>query len=263
MKYLIKTNNASNLDATNYNRIIYDTFSDKIYCMGGVGLHNGYAYVDLGLPSGTMWAKYDIGSNNEYKHGDYYRWGESIPTTEAEIRNDRKDRFNWPYYSYSPDGTNANMTKYNATDQKTILDIEDDTAHNIMGGNWRMPTLDDYKELINNTDSYIFFTDRTELSITEYEETQELPADKTIKGFKVCNKTNHEIYITFPLSGRARFADIDSEDVYYVAWLANGTDDNTWYQAQLLYMTAKDGNIFYNDVHARCYGLMIRGILKP
>lgn len=229
---------------------------------GGVGIHNDYEYVDLGLPSGLLWAKRDIGSINEFKHGDYYRWGESIATTEYEIRNDRKDRFNWPYYSYSPDGTNANMTKYNATDQKTILDLEDDTAHNIMGGNWRMPTHDDYRELFKNTILYICFTDGTELSSDEYSEIQTLPSGKLIKGYKFCHKENHKIFVFFPVSGRARFADIDSDDLNYMAWLANGTNDNTWYQGQLMCLMPKDGSILYTGYHARCYGLMIRGVLE-
>lgn len=47
-----------------------------------------------------------------------------------------------------------------------------------------------------------------------------------------------------------------------MAWLANGTDDNTWYQGQLMWIVAEDGYIPYTGHHARCYGLMIRGVLE-
>ena len=106
---------------------------------------NGYEYVDLGLPSGTLWAKCNIGATNESDYGLYFAWGETTGYTAAS-----QHQFNWANYSYS-DNNGSTMTKYNSTDGKTSLDLEDDAAHINMGGNWIMPSEDDINELVNNT----------------------------------------------------------------------------------------------------------------
>ena len=108
--------------------------------------YNGYEYIDLGLS--VMWASCNIGAAKPTDHGSYYAWGE-ITT---------KDSYSWANYTYSQ-GTRTSMTKYcfdastgynGFTDSKTILDLEDDVAHVEWGGDWRMPTKEEYEELINN-----------------------------------------------------------------------------------------------------------------
>ena len=90
---------------------------------------NGHQYVDLGLPSGTLWATCNVGANKPEEPGDLYAWGE-IET---------KDVYSWETYKWC-DGTeckvtNKTLTKYcdrggyGILDGKISLDPEDDVAH--------------------------------------------------------------------------------------------------------------------------------------
>ena len=97
-------------------------------------VYNEHKYVDLGLPSGRKWASYNMGANAINEYGDYYYWGSTVINTPAYDPNN-----NWEYI------------KYNNEDNKTTLDLSDDAAHVNWGGDWKMPSHDDYDELIENT----------------------------------------------------------------------------------------------------------------
>ena len=101
--------------------------------------------VDLGLPSGTLWADRNVGADSPEDYGDYFAWGEtSIKST-----------YNWSTYKWCR-GSSYSMTKYctdsfyGTVDNKTVLDLEDDAAYVKMGADWRMPTYDELNELRNN-----------------------------------------------------------------------------------------------------------------
>ena len=91
-------------------------------------------YVDLGLS--VKWATCNVGATTPEDYGDYFAWGETEPKTE----------YTWANYKWC-EGTENNMTKYNATDGLTTLLPEDDAAHVNWGGQWRMPTGKEMKEL--------------------------------------------------------------------------------------------------------------------
>ncbi|MCQ2191681.1 MAG: leucine-rich repeat domain-containing protein [Paludibacteraceae bacterium] len=111
---------------------------------------NGVKYVDLGLPSGNLWAETNIGASVSNDCGDRYAWGEtSLKKGNAYYGN----------YKYAKDvkGENA-YTKYvldkaygynGFVDHQSILELSDDAAHNILGGSWRIPTECDWQELID------------------------------------------------------------------------------------------------------------------
>jgi len=84
---------------------------------------NGYEYVDLGLPSGLLWAKCNVGADEETSIGDYYSCG-------------------------------CGAQKYRGTNDwykgRTNVPAANDTAVQVMGGGWRMPTKDEFQELIDN-----------------------------------------------------------------------------------------------------------------
>ena len=99
-------------------------------------------YVDLGLPSGTLWATCNVGATAPEEYGDYFAWGETEP----------KDMYNWSTYKWCNSSYNT-LTKYctnssyGTVDNKTELDPEDDAAYVNWGENWRMPTYDQQTEL--------------------------------------------------------------------------------------------------------------------
>ena len=145
MKHLIETTDLSSLGNAKYDRLILDSTKNEIIYRGGVNT-NGHSYVDLGLPSGTLWATMNVGATTETDYGDYFMWGETTPNTV----------YDWATYKHC-NGSNTTMTKYctdssyGTVDNKTTLDLEDDAARANMGGDWRMPTATEYQTLYNET----------------------------------------------------------------------------------------------------------------
>lgn len=95
--------------------------------------------VDLGLPSGLMWRKYNLGANSEYEKGNYYAWGETVT---------KQDYFSTTYKWCELDGAIKRYTKYNKTDKLTLLQPEDDAATANLGENYRTPTPKEWEELL-------------------------------------------------------------------------------------------------------------------
>ncbi len=102
--------------------------------------------VDLGLPSGLKWAKFNIGANAPEEHGGYFAWGET----------EEKNVYSWGWYlcKQSECGTTADpfIKNYKSAGWYT-LESKDDVAHKKWGGSWRMPTRDDFLELKENCTS--------------------------------------------------------------------------------------------------------------
>ena len=119
-------------------RTDYSGIIEAIYSL----LHRA---VDLGLPSGTLWATCNVGAKSETDYGDKFAWGETAPKTEYTEEN-----YKWgKYVSADPD---YGMTKYNTKDHLTILKPEDDAATANWGDDWRTPTEDEFEELYKNCD---------------------------------------------------------------------------------------------------------------
>ena len=114
------------------------------------GTLNGYAWVDLGLPSGLKWATCNVGASSPEGYGDYYAWGET---------------------STKSDYNENNSTTYG----KSMGDISGnssyDVARKLWGGTWRLPTDSEFQELIDNC-------------------TWEWTAQGGAKGYKVISKVN-------------------------------------------------------------------------
>jgi hypothetical protein len=116
--------------------------------------------VDLGLPSGLKWASFNVGANSPEEYGNYYAWGETQP----------KSDYSWSTHQWC-NGDFDKLTKYcpsdmikywdgsGLPDNKTVLDLDDDTASVNWDGSWRMPTDAEWAELRENstwiwTDNY-------------------------------------------------------------------------------------------------------------
>ena len=107
-------------------------------------------WVDLGLPSGLLWAKCNLGASSPEEYGDYYAWGE---VTTKEVY----DAQTYSYYTMEDDGvTIATLSKYNVNgrygivDSLTVLQPEDDAATVALGSGARIPTHEEWEELCQN-----------------------------------------------------------------------------------------------------------------
>ena len=110
---------------------------------------NNEKYVDLGLPSGTLWATCNLGADTPEGYGDYFAWGETASKTT----------FNWTTYKYCK-GEGEQLTKYCSSadfgyngfaDNLTRLEPADDAATVNLGNEWCTPTYDQWVELYENT----------------------------------------------------------------------------------------------------------------
>ena len=121
---------------------------------------DNHEYVDLGLPSGTLWATCNVGAESPEEYGDYFAWGEVVP----------KDKYLWSNYKWAHwvyDTISDHFYKileetwfkyyvrnwtgsgYVKGDGKMELEPEDDAAYVNWGSRWRMPTLEQLQELLD------------------------------------------------------------------------------------------------------------------
>ena len=187
-----------------------------------------YEYVDLGLPSGLLWAKKNIGAETEEDAGLYFQWGDTVGYTADQVgEGEGKKYFGWGDYKFSVDGSSTNFSKYNETDGKTVLDLEDDAAHVITGGNWRMPTSDDFIELCQNTDLYLVPTEGEEVkgNITEndvfplyFEWENNL---SNVDGMKFYKKGDRGTYLFLPATGHISNGSASRVGEYGHAWASS------------------------------------------
>ena len=153
---------------------------------------NGHKFVDLGLPSGLLWATCNVGAFTAADDGNYYAWGE---TTTKE---------NYYFDTYKYGTSSSNLTKYNKTDGKTILDKEDDAAYVNWGSSCRMPTGAEFEELVNSdncTWTWTHITNSSGSSVKGYEVTSKkngnsifLPASGYRYGSGLYNHGSHGVY---------------------------------------------------------------------
>ena len=188
--------------------------------------------VDLGLPSGIMWASCNVGATSPEEYGGYYTWGET----------EEKDNYSWETYIWCS-GSYDTMTKYctnssyGTVDNKTVLDPEDDVAHVKWGGSWRMPTKAEQDELRNNC-------------------TWEWTTLNDVNGYKVTGPNGNSIFL--PVAGF-----YDSTDIYY-----NGYGGNYW--SSTLYGGSDNDacGLFYDDSYyswgynSRNSGLSVRPVCE-
>ena len=91
------------------------------------GSHQGHDYVDLGLPSGTLWATCNVGATKAEEYGDYFAWGETSTKSSYTASN------------------------YTFTDYETTLPLRNDAANVNWGGEWRTPRRKELNELSNSS----------------------------------------------------------------------------------------------------------------
>lgn len=124
------------LDEVYYDQNVYTVTTRGAKPQGKI--IGGHKFVDLGLPSGLLWAECNVGASSPWEDGDYYAWGETEP----------KSIYNYDTYKWFGDPTN----KYNSSDGKTTLESSDDVATVKWGKECRMPLLQEFEELYNKCD---------------------------------------------------------------------------------------------------------------
>jgi uncharacterized protein (TIGR02145 family) len=201
---------------------------------------DNHSYVDLGLPSGTLWATCNIGANSPEEYGDYFAWGETKGYSSG------KTDFVWDTYRWCNDDYRE-MTKYcnysgygynGFTDDKTELDLEDDAAYVNWGSNWRMPSLEQIEELINDV-----YTNSEGTSLNG------------VEGYKITSKANGNS-IFLPAAGYRYNSSLDSAGSYGSYWSRTLISDYPR-DAGYLRFISSDIDMRSDD---RCYGRSVRPV---
>ena len=193
-----------------------------------------FEYVDLGLPSGLKWAKCNVGAEKETDYGDYFMWGSVTPNTADEC--------NWESYTHC-NGSYDTLTKYNTStlygenpDNITILESVDDAATQIMGSDWRMPTMDDFIELLDNT-------------------TNEWTQVNGVNGYKFTGSNGNSIFI--PASGRRSGSWFDRQGSVGYVW---SSSLDTSYPLSAWYLYFNSDNVDTNSLY-RDHAFVVRGVM--
>ena len=149
--------------------IIAKAGSAQASCVVSVHDVSADGAVDLGLS--VFWASCNVGADKPEENGDLFAWGE----TEA------KDHYSYDNYKWCQ-GTYDTLIKYCKADGKKVLEPEDDVARMARGGNWRMPTAEEWTELKDNCDWTL------------------IELNEKI-GYKVSSKTDPDKWIFLPAAG--------------------------------------------------------------
>ena len=192
-------------------------------------------YVDLGLPSGKKWAKCNLGANSEEESGLYFQWGDTQGYTKEQIGNLKQ--FNLENYKWSVDGSYTNFSKYNSSDSKTVLDLEDDAVYAALGGNWRMPTVDDWRELSNNT-------------------TRQWTQINGVNGYKLTASNGN--YIFLPAAGYGDGSSLYDEGSIGSVW---SYSLNIFGSSYAFFCYFGRGGFCPDGDNRRCSGFSVRGVL--
>ena len=198
------------------------------------------SYVDLGLPSGTLWATCNIGANSPEEYGDYFAWG------ETEGYNDGKTDFSWSTYKWC-NGSYDSLTKYNTrsiygtVDNKTELDLKDDAAYVNWGPDWRIPSIEQFQELINSSYTATVWTTLN-----------------GVYGHKISSKKNGNS-IFLPAAGYRYYSSLsnDGSDGYY--W-SRTLISSSPFQAWRLYFNSSG---IFTKYENRNYGRSVRPVRRP
>ena len=111
------------------------------------GKIDGHAFVDLGLPSGTLWAKMNIGASSPEEAGEYFVWGETYGYFDNSERNFSEEEYIYYDKTYDRYTKYCSSAEYGKIDNKTELESIDDAATANWGEKWQMPSEEQINEL--------------------------------------------------------------------------------------------------------------------
>ena len=198
-----------------------------------------YEYVDLGLPSGTLWANMNLGAASETDYGDYFMRGSTTPNNDTPCDWNHAP-FNNGSNDYDDEYFNTHKSEW--LDGKNNLKPEDDAARANMGGNWRMPTEVEIQELMNNT----------------YNEWIENFNGSGVNGRKFTSKTDKSKYIFIPASGVRSFSSFYFQGSDGYVWSSSLNYD---YPGSASFLNFGSGNLMGILYISRPRGLAVRGVM--
>lgn len=207
---------------------------------------NGFGYVDLDLPSKTLWATCNVGADKPSDFGLYFQWGDVQGYTSDQIGlGDRQKKFasDWSDYKWFRNDAftryrNAFIKYKNSGLVLDILDLDDDAANINMGGDWHMPSPEQIQELIDNTTNKWTILDR-------------------IRGVEFTSKKDSSKSIFIPAAGFAWNSLVLDTGNCGILW-ASELSINTIYYGKYLYFNSEHTKLsdgFRND------GLSVRGVI--
>jgi hypothetical protein len=197
---------------------------------------NGFGYIDLGLPSGTLWASCNVGANKSSDYGLYFSWGDTVGYTAVQVgtgEGQKKFASDWSDYKW---GVSPNFSKYTTADES--LKLEDDAAHVNMGGSWHMPTPEQIQELIDYT-------------------TTAWTTSNGASGMTFTSKKDTSKSIFIPAAGGALDGSVQGSGVFGYVW-SSMLDTDVVHCGQGLYFDS--GDVSLNSSY-RCDGLSVRGVI--
>ena len=191
--------------------------------------------VDLGLPSGLLWATCNVGASSPYEDGDYFAWGETNPKSDYTWKT-----YKWCKRSYRKltKYCNDSSCGYNCfTDYTTVLDAEDDAATANSGAGYRMPTCDEFDELCANC-TWTW--------------------DSTHNGDTATGTNGNSIFL--PASGYRYGSSLGSHGSYGGFWSATLYSGNAYIAYDLSFFSGGHNPYSYVD---RCDGQSVRPVAEP
>ena len=198
--------------------------------------NNLFRYVDLDLPSGTLWATCNVGAKKPSDCGKYFQWGDTKGYTADQVgTGDGQKKFASDESDYKF-GVYPNYSKY--TTKGATLELEDDAAHVNMGGDWHMPTPTQINELINNT-------------------IKSFTTLNAVKGMKFASKKDPSKFIFIPAAGLASGGSVRGSGDYGFVW---SSMLDAVYVSSGQYLGFVSGGV-YLSYGSRYDGLPVRGVL--
>ena len=191
-------------------------------------------YVDLGLPSGTLWATCNLGADTPEGYGDYFAWGETHPKTNYDWSN--YQHCNGSYSTITKYCNNSSYSYNGYTDNLTTLLFEDDAATANWSEDWRMPTVEEWLELYANTTS-------TEATLNG------------VAGRRFTAANGNSIFL--PYSGYRYESTLSNagSDGYYWSSMLNSSNQNS---ARSFHFTSGNTTQY---IISRCPGFSVRPVL--
>ena len=212
---------------------------------GGGETPSTMEYVDLGLPSGLKWAKCNLGASKPSESGDYYAWGETAPKAEyswATYKWMQAGQSDWNYITkYTVADGETEAIWYDSSgafigDNKTVLDAADDAASANLGSPWRMPTIDEIKELIDKC-------------------TWTWTTQDGVNGYQVDGPNGNAIFL--PAAGRRSGSELKDAGSSGRYWSSSLT---TAYSSLARELDFDSGERDWSYDYGRCSGLTVRPV---